>query len=295
MEAIVVGTDGSDRGLAALLWAADEARRRCLRLRIVHTVPWLYGTPIVPTSGVVPDEAVAAGREVLDKAMAAVSERDSGVRVECELMIGSAARVLLERGDAAGMVVVGAHGVGLSAWLGSTASQVVTHTRVPAVVVRHVEPASSGEIVLGVDRAPAEEPAIRFAFEEAIVRGARLRVVHAWSHPGSGGPGDMRPLVYEPEEITEDEARSLSETLSRWREKFPGVDVVSEVIHGRPSRVLSGASARADLLVVGSRGRGGFTGLLLGSVSHALLHDAHCPMAVVPSARGERNEDHEQL
>jgi nucleotide-binding universal stress UspA family protein len=94
----------------------------------------------------------------------------------------------------------------------------------------------------------------------------------------------MQPLVYDPQIVAEEESRALNESLTVWREKYPDVEVVSEVIQGSPARILGAVSARADLLVVGARGRGGFPALLLGSVSHALLHYAHCPVAVVPSA-----------
>jgi nucleotide-binding universal stress UspA family protein len=182
--------------------------------------------------------------------------------------------------------VLGSHGVGTVAGLllGSTALQVVAHTPVPVVVVRHLEPMRRQEIVVGVDAPPIGEPALAFAFEEAALRGARLRAVHVWSEPGSIDHRGMTPLVYNPEVVTEEHAHRLDDGLATWREKYPDVEVVTEVVHGRPVRILAGLSARADLLVVGTRGRGGFAGLVLGSVSHGLLHHAHCPLAVVPSA-----------
>lgn len=99
----------------------------------------------------------------------------------------------------------------------------------------------------------------------------------------------MRPLVHDPVIVADEERRALSESLVAWREEFPDVEVSGEVVRGRPARILAGASARSDLLVVGTRGRGGFPGLRLGSVSHAMLHTAHCPVAVVPS--GSRQEE----
>jgi nucleotide-binding universal stress UspA family protein len=182
------------------------------------------------------------------------------------------------------MVVIGSHGVGTVAGLllGSTALQVVAHTPVPAVVVRHVEPVIRQEIAVGVDGPPAGDATLAFAFEEAALRGARLRAVHVWSDPGTG-LGGMTPLVYDPEQVAEEQTHRLNEVLGPWRDKYPEVQVVTEVVHGRPVRILAGVSARADLLVVGTRGLGGFTGLMLGSVSHGLLHHAHCPLAVVPS------------
>jgi nucleotide-binding universal stress UspA family protein len=183
-------------------------------------------------------------------------------------------------------VVLGGRGAGTLAGLllGSTALQVVTHSPVPAVIVRNLEPAVRREVAVGVDGSEPAGSAIEFAFEEAGLRQARLRVVHVWSHPASYGPGSMQPLVYDPQIMAEEESRALNDALDVWREKYPDVEVVSEVVQGGPARILGAVSARADLLVVGTRGRGGFTGLLLGSVSHALLHYAHCPVAVVPSA-----------
>jgi nucleotide-binding universal stress UspA family protein len=282
--AIIAGTDGSDRSVPAIQWAADEAVRRDRVLHIVHTIPWLYGTPTDPRAGVVPNEEIARGRRTLERAVSVAYEQAAGVTVESELMVGSAAQVLLERARASTMVVVGAHGSGLATRLpiGSTTLQVVMHTAVPAVVVSETEPGTWQEVIVGVDGGGMEAPAVRFAFEEAALRKARLRAFHAWSHPSSERSGDMQPLVYDRAVVDEEERRMLDHALAALRDEFPHVEVACEAIHGRPARILAGASARADLLVVGTRGRGGFAGLLLGSVSHALLHSAHCPVAVVP-------------
>ncbi|GAB3979469.1 universal stress protein [Actinoallomurus acanthiterrae] len=287
MNAIIVGTDGSDQSLRAVEWAADEAGRRGLPLRIVYAeAEWLYDTPVDPRLAAVRTWLLTGGKDLLDKAVAAARERVPGVAVEAETVPGQTARVLLEKSRDAAMVVLGGHGMGAATGLllGSTTLQVVTHAKVPTVVVRDLEPAVRREVAVGVDGSAVSEPAIGFAFEEAALRRARLRAVHVWSHPGSRGPGDMQPLVYDPQIVAEEELRMVEKSLATWQEKFPEVEVVSEIEHGRPVRILAGASARADLLVVGTRGRGGFAGLLLGSVSHALLHHAHCPLAVVPSA-----------
>ena len=287
MNAIIVGTDGSDASARAVEWAADEAVRRRLRVRIVHAVaPWLYDTPVDQRFEAIRKWLLTTGEEVLDAAVAACRDRADSLTVEGELLPGPAAKALLERSAGARMVVLGGHGAGAATGLllGSTTLQVVTHTKTPAIIVRHADPEVRGELVVGVDGSTASEPALAFAFEEAALRRARLRVIHVWSHPASSGPGDMQPLVYDPKVLAEEELAAMRESLTAWQERFPRTEVVTEVVHGRPARILSGASARADLLVVGTRGRGGFTGLLLGSVSHALLHHAHCPLAVIPSA-----------
>ncbi|WP_329260905.1 universal stress protein [Actinoallomurus sp. NBC_01490] len=282
---VVAGTDGSDCGMSAVEWAADEAARRDHTLYLIHTIPWLYGTPIDPESGVVPDEVIARGRSVLETAASAARERAPGLHVVSELKTGSPARVLLERARTAALVVVGSHGTGLAARLaiGSTALQVVAHAPVPAVVVREAQHVPWHEVTVGIDGGQTERQAVRFAFEEAAARKARLRALHAWPHPGSEGPGDMQPLVYDPALISDEKSRALGEFLMPWRAEFPDVEVCWEAVHGRAVRILAGASARCDLLVVGSRGRGGFPGLQLGSVSHAVLYSTHCPVAVVRS------------
>jgi nucleotide-binding universal stress UspA family protein len=159
----------------------------------------------------------------------------------------------------------------------------VAHTPVPAVLVRHIEPVARREIAVGVDGPPVGEAALAFAFEEAAMRASRLRAVHVWSDPGTTELGHSTPLVYNPEQVAEEQTHRLNDVLAPWRDKYPDVEVLTEVVHGRPVRILAGVSARADLLVVGTRGRGGFAGLVLGSVSHGLLHHAHCPLAVVPT------------
>jgi nucleotide-binding universal stress UspA family protein len=281
MNAIIVGADGSRHSLGAVGWAAEEAALRRSSLRIVHAVPpWLYDRNVDPRLVSVREWLLASGQEAIGEAVETARTQVSELAVKGEVVPGGAARALLERARDASMVVVGSHGVGTVAGLllGSTALQVVAHTPVPAVVVRHVEPVMRQEIAVGVDGPPAGDSTLAFAFEEAAMRGARLRAVHVWSDPGTG-LGGMTPLVYDPEQIAEEQTHRLNDVLASWRDKYPEV----QVVHGRPVRILAGVSARADLLVVGTRGLGGFTGLMLGSVSHGLLHHAHCPLAVVPS------------
>jgi nucleotide-binding universal stress UspA family protein len=285
VNAIIVGADGSDHSLRAVEWAAEEAARRGLPLRIVHAVaPWLYDTPVDPRLGAVRKWLLTSGEEVVEEATATARACDGDIAVEGEAVPGGAARALLEEARDATMIVLGSHGVGTVAGLllGSTALQVVAHAPVPTMVVRRLEPAVRREIAVGVDGSAAGEAAVAFAFEEAGLRKARLRAIHVWSDPDLAGAGELMPLVYDPQIVAEDQIRRLGESLAVWREKYPEIQLVSEVVHGRPVRILAGASTRADLLVVGSRGRGGFAGLVLGSVSHGLLHHAHCPLAVVP-------------
>lgn len=153
--------------------------------------------------------------------------------------------------------------------LGSTAVSLASHGQCPVMVVRE-EAADAGPIVLGVDGSPVGEKAVDFAFAEAALRGAEMVAVHALLP-------DYAPLGTSPESAE----RLLAQALAGRREKYPDVTVRLEVVGGETREVLITASRTAQLLVVGARGRGGFAGLLLGSVSQALLHHAHCPVTVV--------------
>jgi nucleotide-binding universal stress UspA family protein len=286
MHRIVVGADGSEHSLRAVEWAAEEATRRVASLRIVYAIaPWLFDTPVDKRVAAVREWLRASGQEIIDRALDRARARAPGVPASAEMAPGGPARALIGAAQDADMVVIGGHGAGglTGLLLGSVALQVVTHAPCTAVVVRSLEPEVNREIVVGVDGSPTCAAAIGFAFEEAALRMARLRAVLAWTHPASAGPGDMQPLVYDVEVVSGDEERLLVECLAGWRQKFPDVEVVHDVVQARPTRALAGTSAGADLLVVGARGRGGFAGLILGSVSHAMLHRAHCPVAVVPA------------
>jgi nucleotide-binding universal stress UspA family protein len=135
-----------------------------------------------------------------------------------------------------------------------------------------------------VDGSPTSAAAIGFAAEQAAWRKTNLVAVHAWAQPVSTGPGDMLPLVYDPDLLAAEEARVLAESVAGIGATHPDVNVERRLVEDRAASALIEQSRRAQLVVVGSRGHGGFTGLLLGSVSHALLHHADCPVAVVPPA-----------
>jgi nucleotide-binding universal stress UspA family protein len=252
---------------------------------VVYVVaPWLFDVPDDPGAAQVRKQMLHDGQGIADAGAARARERVPGLEVTGEQCGGQPAKVLIDRARDALMLVTGPRGAdGLSGLvLGSVAMQVATHAPCPAVIVRAFKPSERGEIVVGVDGSPAGADALGFAFEEASVRGVRLRALLAWTHPVSTGPGDMLPPVYDREILAADEQRLLAESLAGWRARYPDVEVVAEAVRGRAARVLAEASVHADLLVVGSRGRGGFTGLLLGSVGHAMLLRAHCPVAIVP-------------
>ncbi len=203
-----------------------------------------------------------------------------------EVVDGSASSVLLAEARDAALVVLGNRGLGGFAGLllGSVAVQVSAHADGPVLVVRG-ESRADGPVVVGVDGSELSQEAVRFAFEEAAWRGTELVAVHAWLYPTPVGPGDILPLVYDLDAFRDEEERVLAEAVAGWSERYPEVPVRRRLVRGSPGRALVEESRTAQLVVVGARGRGALGGLLLGSVSHAVLHHAHCPLAIVRKLR----------
>jgi nucleotide-binding universal stress UspA family protein len=139
----------------------------------------------------------------------------------------------------------------------------------------------AGRVVVGIDGSERSLDAVRVAIATASLRGCGLTILHAWTAPNFDAPGVAVPTELVLEEVEQDELRAMAETVAGLREEYPDVMVEQRLVHGRASRVLIEASQGAELVVVGSRGRGGFASLLLGSVSHAVIHHAHCPVMVV--------------
>ncbi|HEX2300589.1 MAG TPA: universal stress protein [Pseudonocardiaceae bacterium] len=283
---VLVGIDGSQSALAAVWWAAAEARSLRRPLLVVHATVWpLIGHP--PPPAVLTDYRellVAEGNRWLQQAVEVATEAAPEVDVRQELLTGDAGRVLLTRSADACEIVVGSRGLGgfTGMLVGSVAVVLAHHAQCPVVVVRGAgDPA--GPVVVGVDGSPASHNAVGYAFSAAGRTGAPLTAVHTWSDVGVGElwgpPGSMLDW----EAIREDQRRVLTEQLAPWQDKYSGVEVQAVVEQDRPAPVLREAGRNARLLVVGSRGRGGFTGLLLGSTSRALVHHAPCPLAVVRS------------
>ncbi|MGY0065862.1 universal stress protein [Streptomyces sp. QTS137] len=284
---IVVGVDGSASSLAAVGAAAAEARRRGAGLRVVHAFLWpamhvpLGASPLGPPEGGL--------RTMVEKLVAeAVAHARSvapDVEVSHAVVTGEPLTVLEAQSADAELVVVGSRGMGgfIGLLVGSTAVHLASHGQCPVLVVRETG-AADGPVVVGVDGSPAGAKAIGFAFAEASLRGAGLVALHSWTSWNAPAPtpqDEKAPYASRPGELGAAEERLLSEALAGQRERYPAVKVRHEVVHGGTREALIEASRTAQLLVVGARGRGGFSGLLLGSVSQAMLHHAHCPVAVV--------------
>jgi nucleotide-binding universal stress UspA family protein len=289
---IVVGYDGSDSSNAALDWAVTVAKARRCPLRIVNVVPEPRGAVAGYGSFSDPDPEllVKGGERTLATAVRRVHGAEPGLEIDTRLLVGQVPSGLLDHLLGAEMCVVGSRGLNTFSelLLGSTGFVLATHGTCPVVVVRPTihatEPArEAGRVVVGVDGSAASTDALGFAFEEASFAGLGLTAVHAWAKPFYGAHGDGGPLrdSLVVTDFEGDEFCVLSESLAGWREKYPDVDVRQVVVHSDAAQALVTASSEAHLLVVGSRGRGGFRSLLLGSVGHAVLHHARCPVAIV--------------
>ncbi|MFJ9542484.1 universal stress protein [Streptomyces sp. NPDC101225] len=291
---VVVGVDGSASSLAAVEVAAREARLREAGLRVVHAFLWpathvpLGPWPLGPPDGGIRNRVEHLVAEAVERARKTAPEVD----VSHVVVTGEPLTVLEAQSRAAELVVVGSRGMGgfVGLLVGATAVHLVAHGRCPVLVVRD-QPSAEGPIVLGVDGSPAGERAVDFAFSEAAFRKTGLTALHAWTTWNASLPAPQDPsLPYAnpPGALAEEEGRLLSEALAGHQERYPEVAVEHKVVHGRTREALIEASRTAQLMVLGARGRDGFAGLLLGSVSQALLHHAHCPVVVVRGA-GERH------
>ncbi|MFJ3654544.1 universal stress protein [Streptomyces nigra] len=262
---VVVGVDGSSASLAAVDEAAQAAQRRRAELRVVYAFDWPV-RPLYAPLDTAPLRALV--KEAAQRAKSVAPQ----LEVSEAVLTGEVVSVLEAESRAADLIVVGSRGRGgfIGMLVGSKAVTLAAYSHCPVMVVRGDEPDPTRPILLAVDGSPMGEKAVDFAFAEASLRGAELVGVHAWMPDRApAGAG------------TETAERLLARALAGRAEKYPDVTVRHDVISGEVREVLIETSKAAQLTVVGARGRGGFLGLLLGSVSQALLHHAHSPVAVV--------------
>ncbi|QBS45334.1 universal stress protein [Nocardia sp. CS682] len=291
--AVVVGVDGSEGSDLAVRWAAETAARRERPLRIVHGLDItatrsLLGSYDVMVPSVI-DAIRTRGMKVVADARRLAHEVAPSLDIATEISETSAARVLIHHSKTANLVALGATGTaGTIAHLGSTLLAVASHGHGNVVVVRTAgteQPLRhDGPVVVGIDGSPVSETAIAAAFAEASNRKTDLIAVHSWSdwHFGEFA-GHLNVGLVGPDQETAEDA-ILAERLAGWSEKYPDVTVTPEVCAPSPRDQLMSRSKSAQLIVVGSRGRGGFTGLLLGSTSNFLVQHAHCPVMVTHPA-----------
>jgi nucleotide-binding universal stress UspA family protein len=275
---VLVGVDRSECGQQALDWAVQDAATRGSVLTVAHVVD-LPRIADVPLSTDLLDAAARAGRQILDAAVGRSHRTHPELEISSRLATGSPAAELLLLAADADQLVVGSRGHGgfASLLLGSTAGQVAAHASCPVLVVRG-SASAGGPVVVGVDGSDRGEAALDYGFAYAARHGLPLHAVHFY-------PNYTRTLAYPMpalnlDRVRESAERVLGQAVDRWSGKHPDVPATYLVAEGTPAHQLAEASKDASLLVVGSRGHGGFAGMLLGSVSQAVIRHAHCTVAV---------------
>ncbi len=282
---IIVAADGSPASNAAVCWAAQDAVLRRIPLTVVHVVnPVVTAWPHSPLPDGVAVWQENEGRRILADSLKLARDTvndNPRIPIESELIFSATAPTFVDLSKEAELIVVGTYGRGALArgLLGSVSSSLVRQAHCPVAVIRDEEPRmpdpAQAPVLVGIDGSPASELATAIAFDEASRRGVNLVAVHAWS--------DIEILELpglDWSAVKAEEERLLAEGLAGWQERYPDVTVHRLLVCDRPARVLVETSEAAQLVVLGSHGRGGFAGMLLGSVSNAVVQSVRMPVIV---------------
>lgn len=282
---ILVGIDGSPESLAAVRWAAREAVLRRRPVTLMHVVSpiivsWSIEAVLSDYQGWQEDNADNVIK-LAQEALSAVVDGSPALEVLVERRHDGVMTELSDASGSADLIVIGSRGLGPvgGALLGSVSRGLLHHARCPVVVAKDGVVGNTARdlpVLLGIDGSPSSEAAIGFAFAEASRRGVELVALHAWSDVA------LFPFLGMDWHTFEDQGHEiLGERLAGWQEQYPDVTVHRRIVCDKPARWLIDESRQAQLVVVGSRGRGGISGMLLGSVSTAVAESASAPVAVV--------------
>jgi len=289
LRGVVVGYDGSSSAAPALVWAAAEAARRGVGLTTLYAADAGASAGMLAAAPDLVTGAEALAHEVAADGAATARRSRDDVPVTAATRLADAATALVEASRTAELVVVGNRGRGAlaGAVLGSVAFTVTAHAHCPVVVVRgdgEGSPDAQHPVVVGVDGSAGSAAALRFAAGVADRSGATLRVVSAWTPPEVLATSISYGAALDPglvDGVRRAAEQDVEEAVAQVRADLPGLAVERSVVQDPARRALVQASAEAGLLVVGARGHGSVSGLFLGSVSHAAIHGAPCPVAVV--------------
>lgn len=292
---IVVGVDGSAPSNAAVAWAAHDAAIRKIPLTLVHVTapaaaamsagvaaPSLVAMPVI--DDYIRWQQENAEQVIEDAHKIATATDPGGLEVQTKILSRSPTPALLELSTDAELLVAGCRGQGGvdRTLLGSVSSGLVHHAHCPVAIIHDEEiPSAQAPVLVGVDGSPTSERATEFAFDEASRRGVELVALHAWSDMPILGFPSINWSPAETENIKSAEKEVLAERLAGFAERYPNVSVRRVVVADRPSYQLLKHAESAQLVVVGSHGRGGFAGMLLGSVANAVVNSACVPVVVV--------------